>query len=347
MRNGIWALLILVGCVGEPLASAPANASLTFTSRNEGADERIQRAATEFAIRPRGGDPWKPGGLQADLDGCTILELQGAADGFTGGGSSYYYVKSFDVGEAVESQLVITVAPDAQGSYNFAAPDAPDVLLYQPFADGVVTYRPSIGSIVVSGDVSTGDASFAFNNVRLVQTIGQRPVRNGACYRLWDNLIEGYEAVPGGWTCSSDTYSDGFCQCGCGVPDPDCTGDSVRSCDVCGSAGSCSEGTRGRLATDAENNWECDFTEPEPDPEPETVGYDDVSSTFANVCGDCHSFTYDSLSDLVDPGSPDDSLLWQRITDPINPMPPAYADEELSNADRNLIQQWILDGALP
>ena len=42
-----------------------------------------------------------------------------------------------------------------------------------------------------------------------------------------------------GWTCSPAFYGDGFCDCGCGVPDPDCANSLVTSCFYCNDAGSC------------------------------------------------------------------------------------------------------------
>ena len=47
-------------------------------------------------------------------------------------------------------------------------------------------------------------------------------------------------APPPAWTCNPDYYgaADG-CDCGCGVPDPDCPDAMGSSCDYC-EAGSCS-----------------------------------------------------------------------------------------------------------
>ncbi|HEX6273107.1 MAG TPA: hypothetical protein VFZ53_08710 [Polyangiaceae bacterium] len=40
--------------------------------------------------------------------------------------------------------------------------------------------------------------------------------------------------IPIGWVCSSRAYDDGrTCDCGCGIPDPDCANATVASCDVC------------------------------------------------------------------------------------------------------------------
>jgi hypothetical protein len=44
------------------------------------------------------------------------------------------------------------------------------------------------------------------------------------------------------WLCSEDWYDDGeFCDCGCGIPDPDCAGDlSAGACQICFNTGGCS-----------------------------------------------------------------------------------------------------------
>ena len=48
--------------------------------------------------------------------------------------------------------------------------------------------------------------------------------------------------VPDGWLCGSITYHDGYdCDCGCGIPDPDCLGTTRDYCERCTSPGSCAE----------------------------------------------------------------------------------------------------------
>jgi hypothetical protein len=59
----------------------------------------------------------------------------------------------------------------------------------------------------------------------------------------WDALDCSMGSAPEGWTCATAYYeaSDG-CDCGCGVPDPDCNTTALASCSYCwGSlAGGCS-----------------------------------------------------------------------------------------------------------
>jgi hypothetical protein len=54
-----------------------------------------------------------------------------------------------------------------------------------------------------------------------------------------DNTI--CTAPPRSWTCTERLYRDGSqCDCGCGFPDPDCSGTELESCDNCNAVGSCS-----------------------------------------------------------------------------------------------------------
>jgi hypothetical protein len=46
--------------------------------------------------------------------------------------------------------------------------------------------------------------------------------------------------VPGAWSCDPSYFGDMFCDCGCGVADPDCPDATVGSCEYCMNVGSCS-----------------------------------------------------------------------------------------------------------
>lgn len=46
--------------------------------------------------------------------------------------------------------------------------------------------------------------------------------------------------VPSDWTCDRAFYYDGFCDCGCGAVDLDCTTNLATDCDQCADEGSCS-----------------------------------------------------------------------------------------------------------
>jgi hypothetical protein len=48
-------------------------------------------------------------------------------------------------------------------------------------------------------------------------------------------------APPRTWKCPERLYRDGSqCDCGCGFPDPDCSGTELAACDSCNAVGSCS-----------------------------------------------------------------------------------------------------------
>ena len=62
------------------------------------------------------------------------------------------------------------------------------------------------------------------------------------------------------WTCDLALYDagNGVCNCGCGVPDPDCEGPQAIFCDVCDDVGSCGEGMGGCAVTpDPNENYLC------------------------------------------------------------------------------------------
>jgi hypothetical protein len=60
--------------------------------------------------------------------------------------------------------------------------------------------------------------------------------------------------APAGWTCAPALYGTGLCDCGCGVPDSDCTGSSWAACESC-DAGSCS--TSDCWSINASDNTQC------------------------------------------------------------------------------------------
>jgi hypothetical protein len=60
------------------------------------------------------------------------------------------------------------------------------------------------------------------------------------------NLIHGvanWECTANpGWTCGDGLFDDGaFCDCGCGIDDPDCADENATSCDFCNNPGSCDQ----------------------------------------------------------------------------------------------------------
>lgn len=108
---------------------------------------------------------------------------------------------------------------------------------------------------------------------------------------------------PPGWRCPEYRYRDlHFCDCGCGVPDPDCASSAVESCDWCNEEGSCSVRTcPGTIAPT--NNAVCHQPAPPPwwtCPASDYAdgvtcdcgcgAYDlDCPNEQPEVCDDCHS----------------------------------------------------------
>jgi len=108
------------------------------------------------------------------------------------------------------------------------------------------------------------------------------------------------------WTCLSSMYgtNDG-CDCGCGIPDPDCPDANATSCNSCNAPGSCGNGPCPATNIDPLNNavciWTCNFLYygtndgcdcgcgiPDPDCTDTTVGScvycDDPGSCSTGIC---------------------------------------------------------------
>lgn len=132
--------------------------------------------------------------------------------------------------------------------------------------DDTTEYLATEGEITVELGPNHGDpAVLGFSGVRLEEvTVNEDSlettfVEDGGCVLLED--VEGIE-VPW-WTCLAQWYSDGeFCDCGCGVYDPDCTDQNATWCEYC-DPGSCSgmecdtiDPTNNGLCT--EPVWNCD-----------------------------------------------------------------------------------------
>jgi hypothetical protein len=83
--------------------------------------------------------------------------------------------------------------------------------------------------------------------------------------RIDENDTARCEPVPPGWLCGARAYEDGeSCDCGCGVPDPDCDGEDRAACDTCNVVGSCSRVSCPGAIDDADNSkctlpwgWSC------------------------------------------------------------------------------------------
>ena len=67
--------------------------------------------------------------------------------------------------------------------------------------------------------------------------------------------------VPAAWTCNDGFFGDGtYCDCGCGVLDPDCMDATKASCDFCDDTDSCDTVACDDAASkiNATNNAICD-----------------------------------------------------------------------------------------
>lgn len=125
-----------------------------------------------------------------------------------------------------------------------------------------------------------------------------------ACPGLIDpNDIGKCVPPPADWECQLFYYGDGYCDCGCGAPDPDCHGTSKDLCQRCDPAnGSCSSYTCGTIQPN--NNALCTDSAP-----PEWTCARRYYRDQACDCGcgvrdpDCADGTLDVCKFCNDPGS--------------------------------------------
>lgn len=93
-------------------------------------------------------------------------------------------------------------------------------------------------------------------------------VPGGRCLHLASAALV-VSKVPDGWTCPAYAYNGGAmdgCDCGCGIPDPDCATAQVGACDFCDDEGSCGLAdcsnitlTDNAKCTSASQGWTCDL----------------------------------------------------------------------------------------
>jgi len=128
------------------------------------------------------------------------------------------------------------------------------------------------------------------------------PNDNSVCY------------IPPGWTCGDFNYGDQFCDCGCGVPDPQCADQTDTSCDFCTSL-SCTGGYNCQGRIDPTDNTKC--TTPPPQwrcaprlyndkshcdcgcgaPDPDCASLDVADCDTCNVTGACSGLDCPGLID--------------------------------------------------
>lgn len=107
--------------------------------------------------------------------------------------------------------------------------------------------------------------------------------------------------APDGWTCKPAQFHDGYCECGCGILDPDCPSKQTAVCSICPAEG-CAAGKCSHLSADdnttcsivAPSTWKCD-----------RAYYGDLTCDCG--CGapdpDCKSAKASDCSICDDPGS--------------------------------------------
>lgn len=128
-------------------------------------------------------------------------------------------------------------------------------------------------------------------------------IEDGDCLVLSDVNVSALQ-IPG-WRCASGFYEDGdLCDCGCGIPDPDCENELAESCDFCETPGSCSLG-QGTCpaAIDPADNSTCDLTLWTCNPDAFNAGDDVCDCGCGLIDPDCSGSTVDACTVCTNNGS--------------------------------------------
>ncbi len=139
---------------------------------------------------------------------------------------------------------------------------------------GTRLYFPTRGSLHIEAGSRPFKGVFIaeLTDVQLVEVLidpttgATAKVEGGGCVDLEALTVEARRIDD--WNCPSGFYgSDDGCDCGCGIPDPDCANATVSECEFCNDTGSCSEDTPecpgsidpdDNAICDAEAFWVCD-----------------------------------------------------------------------------------------
>ncbi|MGH1343543.1 MAG: hypothetical protein ACRBN8_18445 [Nannocystales bacterium] len=160
---------------------------------------------------------------------------------------------------------------------------APDLVVIAEDTGYFVSFCASAGACGV------GDATEDESRIDAT-TLASTLVPDGNCTDLADGMYTTAPPAPEGRACTDQSYDDHeSCDCGGGIPDPDCDDDVSAKCDECNGPGSCGAAFEGgAVAVPDDNplcfvppNWTC-----------EVLAYDD-GATCDCGCGavdlDCES----------------------------------------------------------
>jgi hypothetical protein len=129
----------------------------------------------------------------------------------------------------------------------------------EPSSGGKSSTNYTGGSVTTGGSSSSGGTDAAGGRFTKVHTGGFSQT-GGAVSTGGVASSGGTTAVSSGWSCDSGHYgTDDGCDCGCGVPDPDCGGDdSAGICVAANDQGSCGRASGwGVFAIVADDNTRC------------------------------------------------------------------------------------------
>ena len=103
------------------------------------------------------------------------------------------------------------------------------------------TMRIDSASNQMAGAVDMTVTGVTLVEVTIDSQLRSTPVVDGECLYIENQDIVVQPPAPDGWTCSDESYYDGYCDCGCGILDPACASALAGVCDSCGIEGSCTD----------------------------------------------------------------------------------------------------------
>lgn len=134
-------------------------------------------------------------------------------------------------------------------------------------------YFAKSGTLAIAADSDQGNGypDLQLSDVLLTEvtldsdTHVSTEVSGGRCLHLTSASLVMHRA-PAGWTCADFAYGlDDGCDCGCGIPDPDCASNSVGVCEFCDDDGSCGYDCTDIALDDnsqcavSNEGWTCDY----------------------------------------------------------------------------------------
>ncbi len=259
------------------------------------------------------GDESSEGGTTAATEECEVVSVEEAMLSY--GDGIYEALVTPNQGDQVfEDFFRLEFGVPVAGTFTLGESDwasqssCPHCL--KIYKDIDVVFFADEGEITVATGSEPLDGRFQaqLSGVRLQEAIIDQDtqatefVDDGDCLIIEDTNITSL-VIPG-WNCGSGNYENFVCNCGCGIPDPDCIDSSVASCENCDVPGSCSLG-QGLCpaAIDPNDNAICDLTLWTCNPAAYDAGDDICDCGCGLIDPDCDGSTIETCTVCSNPGS--------------------------------------------